>query len=312
MPDRVSDLLVVGLGYTGRAIAAEAARAGLAVTVTTRGDVVMPGVEVIAFERAAARLATIDALVVTAPPADTGDPVLARFGDALRHAGRLRWIGYLSSTGVYGDRGGGLVDEETVPAPASDRARRRRETERAWEALASPGCRAVDLLRLAGIYGPGRSVLDDLRAGTSRPIRAPGHAFGRIHLDDIAQGTLAALRTADAARQAVRVLNFSDTLPAPSADVIREGASLLGLPPPPERSLDEAWPTMSPMARSFWSDNRRVASERTVAMLGRPWRHPTYREGLRAILAAERRSVERGSVEQGEQGPAEQREIPRP
>ena len=307
MPHRVSDLMVVGLGYTGRAIAAAAMRAGLAVTATSRGDAACPGLDVIAFARAAERLATVDALVVTAPPGDAGDPVLARFGDALRRADRLGWIGYLSSTGVYGDRNGGVVDEETVPAPSSARARRRRDAERAWEAQAVHGRRAVDLIRLAGIYGPGRSVLDDLRAGTSRPIRAPDHAFGRIHLDDIADGTLAALRTADAAERPVRVLNFADLLPAPSADVIGEGARLLGLPPPPEQTLEEAWPTMSPMARSFWSDNRRVASGRTVETLGRAWRYPTYREGLRAILAVER--SEPGVVRQGERSVVEQRSI---
>ncbi len=294
------ELLVVGRGYTGRAIAEEASRTGWAVTVTSRDPEGSDGADgaVIAFERLGDALRSATHLVVTAPPGEAGDPVLDRFGGEIERAARLRWVGYLSSTGVYGDHGGGLVDEATEPVPSSPRARRRRAAERAWERVARPGRLAVDLIRLAGIYGPGRSVLDELRAGSARPIRAPDHAFGRIHRDDIAEGTLAALATAAAASPA-RVLNFNDALPAPSADVIREAARLLGLPPPPERSLDEAWPSMSPMARSFWSDNRRVSSTRTVAALRRPWRYPTYREGLRAILDAEQR----------EQHAAEQRDV---
>ena len=283
------ELLVVGLGYTGEAIARAAAAGGIGVTATSRAPgraaPVGAGVEVIAFDAVADAIPRARNLVMTAPPGEDGDPLLARAGAALEAAEGLRWIGYLSSTGVYGDRGGGTVDEATDVAPRSPRAQRRRAAERQWEALARSGRRAVDLVRLAGIYGPGRSVLDDLRAGTARPIRAPGHAFGRIHRDDIAEGVLAAMLTADP-EHPLRVLNFNDDEPAESADVIAEGARLLGLPSPPERSLEEAWPTMSPMARSFWSDNRRVASRRTVERLGRPWRHPTFREGLRAILAA--------------------------
>ncbi len=279
----MSRLVVVGFGYSGRAIFEAAQTRGLDVVATTRDESrLRPGL--VAFDEAAEAIADATALVVTAPPGERGDPVLARHGEAIEAAPALRWIGYLSTTGVYGDRGGAWVDETTAPDPTSARARRRIQAEAAWSALAS-GRRAVDLIRLAGIYGPGRSVLDDLRDGNARPIRAAGHAFGRIHRDDIAEGTLAAIATS-APLDGPRVLNFSDDEPAESADVIGFAAGLLGLPPPPEQTLEAAWQTMSPMAQSFWSDNRRVRSEITQAALHRRWRYATYREGLRAIVAS--------------------------
>ena len=277
-------LLIFGFGYSGRAIG-EAARAlGWEVAATTRDA--SPGrspIKLIPFDAADGAIAAATHLVATAPPGDDGDPVLVRHADAIARAPDLRWIGYLSTTGIYGDRGGGWVDETTEADAASPRAARRIGAEAAWSAL---GAGAVDLIRLAGIYGPGRSVLDDVRAGTARPIRAPGHAFGRIHRDDIAGGTIAAIATA-VPGTSPRVLNFSDDEPAESADVIAHAAALLGLPPPAERTLEEAWPTMSAMARSFWSDNRRVRSVLTQQRLERRWHHPTYREGLAAIVASE-------------------------
>lgn len=285
-------LLIFGLGYTGRFVARAAIRRGLPVAITTRtpGSArdVPPGADLVAFDAAGEAIARATHLVVTAAPGEGGDPVLAAWGDAIARAPHLAWIGYFSTTGVYGDRQGGWVDETTAPDPASPRARRRIDAEAAWSSFADgPRRVAVDLIRLAGIYGPGRSVFDDLREGGARPIRAPGHAFGRIHAVDIAEGTLAALDTADPDRARVRVLNFTDDLPAASADVIAEAADLLRIPRPAERTLEEAWPTMSPMARSFWSDNRRVSSRETQAVLGRPWHHPDYRSGLRAVLGEE-------------------------
>ena len=280
-------LLIFGAGYSGRAIAQAASAAGLSVTATSREPSRRRSstLDLIDFADAAQAIAQATHIVATAPPGETGDPVLARYQDELARADALRWIGYLSTTGVYGDRAGALVDETTPPDPTSTRARRRIAAEAAWSSLATPK-RAVDLIRLAGIYGPGRSVLDDVAQGRARPIRAPGHAFGRIHQTDIAEGTLAAINTADPAASP-RVLNFTDDEPAESADVIAYAADLLGVARPVERTLDEAWPGMSPMARSFWSDNRRVGSEITRRALRRPWRYPTYREGLRAIMASQ-------------------------
>ena len=156
--------------------------------------------------------------------------------------------------------------------------------EAAWSAAAQV---SVDLFRLGGIYGPGRSALDDLRAGGARRIVKPGHAFGRIHRDDIALAVLAAMR--QDREPGARVLNLVDDVPEETARVLEEAARLLGVPPPPAVPFAEAWETMSPMARGFWSENRKVSSRQTQAMLGISWRHPDYREGLRAILAEEGR-----------------------
>ena len=224
-------------------------------------------------------------LVATAAPGDAGDPVLARQAAAIAAAPCLRWVGYMSTTGVYGDRGGGWVDEATEPAPSSERGRRRVAAEQAWAAV-RPDV-AVDVLRLAGIYGPGRSVFDDLRAGRARRVAKPGHAFGRIHRDDIAGALLAAM--VQDRPPGLRVLNGADDEPAASADVIAEAARLLGLPPPPLVPFADVEAGMSPMARSFWADDRKVRSAKTQEWLGRRWLYPTYREGLRAILAAEDR-----------------------
>jgi nucleoside-diphosphate-sugar epimerase len=152
----------------------------------------------------------------------------------------------------------------------------------AWAGLG--GRCAVDIFRLAGIYGPGRSALDDVRSGRARRVIKPDHAFGRIHRDDIAAAVLAAMGHV---APGVRVFNLSDDLPAASADVIAEAADLLGMPRPPEVAFADAWAAMSPMARSFWAENRRVRAERTKAVLGIAWRYPTYREGLRAVLHEE-------------------------
>ncbi|MFC7608453.1 Rossmann-fold NAD(P)-binding domain-containing protein [Teichococcus aestuarii] len=190
-------MLVLGLGYAGSAIAAAAEAAGLAVSGTRRapraGEPAPPGVAVIRFDAAGPAIAAATHLVVTAAPEDgAGDPVLAAHAPALAAATRLRWVGYLSTTGVYGDRQGGWVAETTPPAPAQERSLRRLAAERAWwAALAGRGV-ALDIFRTAGIYGPGRSALDELRAGRARRVDKPDHLFSRIHRDDIAAAVLAA------------------------------------------------------------------------------------------------------------------------
>jgi nucleoside-diphosphate-sugar epimerase len=265
MADRT--LVVFGPGYCGAAIAEAARRAGYTVATVGRGGT--------------AALSDATHVVSTVAPDEAGDPVLMRFGDAIAAASALRWIGYLSTTGVYGDRGGGWVDETTEPAPGSDRSRRRLAAERAWTRAADG--RAIDIFRLAGIYGPGRSAFDDLRAGRARRIDKPGHSFGRIHRDDIVAAVLAAMAQERAG--GTRILNLADDEPAESEAVIAEAARLLGQEPPPLVPFDAAWATMSPMARSFWAEDRKVSSAATKAALGIAWRYPSYREGLRAILA---------------------------
>lgn len=266
-------LLIIGQGYSGGEIAHRARAAGMRVLTTTRRT---PGEGQIAFSEAGAALAQATHLVMTAPPDEAGDPFLLAHGRALPDT--LRWAGYLSTTGVYGDREGGVVDEATAPAPGQPRGIRRLGAEGAWRAAAE-GRFALDLMRVAGIYGPGRSVLDELRAGQGRRVIKPGHAFGRIHVEDIARAVLAAIaRPPDGAR----VLNLTDDEPAPSADVVEYGAQLLGLPAPPAIDFADAAPRMSPMGLSFWQENRRVANAATKAALRLEWRYPSYRQGLRA------------------------------
>ncbi len=265
-------VLVFGPGYVGSAVTQAASAGGYVAGTATRSSDAAPAI--------------VEAthLLSTAPPDQDGDPVLLRYGAEIAAAPRLRWIGYLSSTGVYGDRGGGWVDEDSEPAPMSQRAQRRLATEAAWGRLADR--RAVDLFRLAGIYGPGRSAFEDLRAGTARRVIRPGHAFGRIHRDDIVRAVLAAMRQQRGA--GTRVLNLADDEPAESAAVVEEAARLLGVAPPAAVAFERALESMSPMARSFWAENRRVSGRRTQQALGLRWMYPSYREGLRAILAEER------------------------
>ncbi len=287
MKNATPHLVVCGLGYTGTAIAAAARAAGFAVVGTARapaGRRGPDGVAIIGFDDAGPAIAAASHLLVTAGPETTGDPVLARHREAIGAGSGLRWIGYLSTTGVYGDRGGGWVDEDSPPAPASARTQRRIDAEALWAGFSSG--RAVDIFRVGGIYGPGRSVLDDVRAGIARRTIKPGHAFGRIHRTDIARAVLAAMMQDKA--PGIRILNLVDDEPAESAAVIEAAARLLGVDPPEAILFAQAWERMSPMARSFWSENRRVASAKTRAMLGIEWLYPSYREGLPAILAEER------------------------
>ncbi len=280
-------LLVFGRGYSGTAVAREALGRGVRVSATSRepGRLEVPaGMEVVRFGLALPAGVT-HVLATAAPeggaPGEEGDPVLAVYGRALAESAALRWAGYLSTTGVYGDRGGGWVDEGTAVAPGNARSVRRLAAEQAWGAWA--GRAAVDLFRVAGIYGPSRSALDEVRAGRVLRVLKPGHAFGRIHRDDIAGAVLAAAMQARPA--GVRVLHLADDEPAESAAVIEEAARLLGVPVPAAVDYAEAESGMSAMARSFWAENRRVASARTQDLLGYRWRYPSFREGLRAILA---------------------------
>jgi nucleoside-diphosphate-sugar epimerase len=273
-------LLIFGLGYSGLAIAQAAEAAGFSVTGTTRAGLDRS----IRFDDAEAAIQSATHLLTTAAPDAAGDPVLARYASAIAAAPALRWVGYLSSTVGYGDQGGGWVDEDTQAAPSQPRGQRRLDAETAWTRAAAR-C-AIDIFRLAGIYGPSRSAFDDLRAGRARRMVKPGHLFGRIHRDDIARAVAAAMQQDRSAGS--RILNLADDEPSESAAVVTEAASLLGIAPPPEVAFAAALPAMSPMARSFWAENRKVAAAKTKAALGIAWRYPTYREGLRAILVEQR------------------------
>jgi len=237
-----------------------------------------------------------------------GDPVLALYHDMLSASTDLRWIGYLSSTNVYGDHGGNWVDEDTPTAPTLDRGRRRVVAEAQWLELGrtiqqnvGPDLSiSVDIFRLAGIYGPGRSAIDSLKAGTARRVIKPGHVFSRIHVDDIAAVLWAAMTRAASAEDQMRdlgghdqlcvqgrglggaIYNLADRLPAPPQDVISHAAALLGVDPP--AAIDFADAEMSPMARSFYAESKRVRATRIHDRLGVGLAYPTYREGLKAIM----------------------------
>lgn len=227
-------------------------------------------------------LTEVTHLLLSIPPDAGGDPVLQRCARDLEEAAPgLRWIGYLSTTGVYGDHAGGWVDETTPVAPSSERSRRRAQAEQDWLDFGRRHAVPTQIFRLAGIYGPGRSVLEDVRAGRAQIIERPGHLFSRIHVEDIATVVVAGMSRPEAGP----IFNVCDDEPAASADVVRFACGLLGVPPPTAVPFEQA--SLSPMAQSFWADHKRVRNDRMKQQLGVSLRFPTYREGLRAILEAE-------------------------
>ena len=286
---RTIDLLILGCGYSGRAIGERLSLAGARVRGSTRSvdrfdDLRTRGIEPVIFdgeapsEAVAAALADATHLIVSIAPGRAGDPALALHGQAIKDAPKLEWIGYLSTVGVYGDHDGAWVDEDTVPKPVSQRSRERVEAENLWMTLAIERTIPITVMRLSGIYGPGRSPLDAVREGRARRLVKPGQVFNRIHVDDIAGAAELAVRARSNA-----VLNVTDDEPAPPQDVVAFAAELLGVEPPPEQDFDTA--DLSPMARSFYGETKRVSNARLKAM-GYELRHPTYREGLRAVLEA--------------------------
>jgi len=223
-----------------------------------------------------------DALLVSAPPDENGDPVLRVLTDELINAADLRSIVYLSTIGVYGDCGGAWVDESTEAKPGSVRGRARLAAEQAWQQLGKRRGATVAILRLAGIYGPGQNALLQVASGKARRIVKPGQTFNHIHVSDIAQAIDAAFT-----RGTTGVFNVADDEPSPPAGPIMFAAQLLGVAPPPEVSFERAAATMSPMALSFWQECRRVRNDALKRTLGVRLLYPTYREGLRALLAAQ-------------------------
>lgn len=280
-------LLTLGHGYAAAALAASLGP-DWRLLGTVRSDqksveLRESGVEALLWDDDAAVQEAIRAathIVVSIPPDEDGDPALLRHEGPLKAAPRLEWIAYLSTTGVYGDRQGGWVDETSDLAPVNARSARRVAAERAWIRTGLP----VHIFRLAGIYGPGRSALDRMRQGRAQRIVKPGQVFSRIHRDDIAQ-TLRASMEHPAPGTAY---NLADDAPAPPQDVIAYAADLLGLPCPPEIPFDEA--ELSTMARSFFGESKRVSNARIKNRLGVVLRYPDYQSGLKAILAAENRS----------------------
>lgn len=220
-------------------------------------------------------------LVISTPPGDDGDPAFLMHAHEILQLPALQWIGYLSTTGVYGDRDGEWVDETSEIRPSSQRGSRRAKAEEQWFSLMEGRDVPVQVFRLAGIYGPGRSALDSIRAGVARRIDKPGHAFSRIHVEDIVQVLMASMAKPDGGA----AYNVCDDLAAPSHEVIAHACELLGRPVPPLIPFGEA--DMSPMARSFYGDNKRVKNERIKADLGVDLKYKNYIDGLKACMEAE-------------------------
>jgi nucleoside-diphosphate-sugar epimerase len=227
-----------------------------------------------------AAIAAADYALVSIPPDGNGDPVLAVCGGALAAQRHLCSVVYLSTVGVYGDHDGAWVDEQTPPAPTSERSRWRIAAEKAWQAFGTRHGIPVAVLRLAGIYGPGQNPLVALARGKARRVAKPDQVFNRIHVGDIAQAIEAAF-----ARRASGVFNIADDEPSPHSDPIVFAAELMGRAPPPEIPFAQAAPSMSEMALSFWQECRRVRNSKLKRDLGVTLRYPTYREGLQALFA---------------------------
>jgi nucleoside-diphosphate-sugar epimerase len=218
-------------------------------------------------------------IVTSVPPDAEGDPVLRQLQPALEHAApRLKWVAYLSTTGVYGDHAGGWVDETTPLTANTERGQRRVDAEAAWLSLFASHDLPVHLFRLAGIYGPGRNTLQSLRDGTAKRVIREGQVFSRIHVADIAGILEASINHPHPGR----AYNVADDEPCPPQDVITYGAELLGLAPPPAVPFETA--ELSPMARSFFMDSKRVSNERVKLELGYKFQFPNYRVGLQGLI----------------------------
>jgi len=278
----MNTLLSIGHGYSAEALARRLLARGWTVIGTTRNPakaarMAAAGVEPLVLPASLApALARATHVLTSVAPDGGGDPILRDHAGELR-AARPAWVGYLSTTAVYGDHAGGWVDEDTPLTPATARGRARVEAEAGWAALGLP----LHIFRLAGIYGPGRGPFEKVRDGTARRIIKAGQVFSRIHVDDIAQVLEASI---DRPRPGA-VYNVCDDDPAPPEDVIGHAAELLGLPLPPAVPYDEA--EMTPMARSFYAESKRVRNDRMKDELGVTPRYPTYREGLASLLALE-------------------------
>jgi nucleoside-diphosphate-sugar epimerase len=278
-------LFCFGYGYSAEALARKLSPrvAEVAGTLTSPKETVEAGAVLAPYKgdgpaaEVRSLLAGTTHILISIPPDLEGDAVLRDFADAIATLPDLAWVGYLSTVGVYGDARGAWVDEETSLRPLTERSLRRAEAERAWLDFGAGTGLRVEVFRLSGIYGPGRSVIDNLRAGTARRIVKPGQVFNRIHVDDIAR-VLAAAIDKDTGH---RVFNVSDDEPAPPEDVVAYAAELLGLPVPEAVAFEAA--DLSGVAASFWSECKRVKNDRVRRSLDVELLYPTYREGLRAL-----------------------------
>jgi len=282
-------LLVFGHGYSAASLSPLLLADGWRVIGTTRSDarsasMAARGVEARNWPGAdmSADLREASHILLSAAPSETGDPVFTALGSAIAaEAKHLEWVGYLSTTAVYGDHGGGWVDETTPLTPATRRGQFRVAAEAAWQDLAAETGLPLHIFRLAGIYGPGRGPFAKVRAGTARRIIKPGQVFSRIHVEDIATILAASIHRPNPGA----IYNLCDDEAAPPEDVIALAAEMLGLPLPEAVAYDAA--EMTPMARSFYAESKRVRNDRIKDELGVSLRYPTYRDGLAALLRSE-------------------------
>ena len=284
-------LLVFGLGYSARVLVDRLRPAGWTVRATARSAVKVEalqaeGIDGFLFDGTAPitdRAGVFDGvshLLLSVPPGAGGDPVLVHHGgDIAARAGDIAWAGYLSTTGVYGDRAGGWVDETSELIPATERGQRRVEAEAGWCRLWRESGLPIHLFRLAGIYGPGRNALETVRAGNARRVVKEGQVFSRTHVADIAT----VLEASIAQPHPGAAYNVCDDDPAPPQEVVTHACELLGIAPPPEIPFDDA--EMSEMGRSFYAESKRVSNRRIKEELGAKLVYPDYRAGLAALLA---------------------------
>lgn len=280
-------LFCFGFGYSAQALARRLSARAQHIVGTHTGPHAAPGrgTTLLTYRgdspsaAVRAQLAGTTHVLVSIPPDLEGDIVLRQHGIDLAALPELEWIGYLSTVGVYGDAKGAWVDETSPLRPTSERSLRRIQAEQAWLGFARETGKRVEIFRLSGIYGPGRSVIDSLRAGTAKRIVKPGQVFNRIHVDDIARVVTHAIDTPTASR----IYNVTDDEPTPPEDVLVYAAELLGIAPPPATPFEAAG--LSPMAASFWAECKRVRNARMHQDLGADLLYPSYREGLRGILA---------------------------
>jgi nucleoside-diphosphate-sugar epimerase len=277
-------LFCFGFGYTATVLAERLSDLGGVSVAGTRTRV--EGGEPVALaafqgdsrsETAARLLEGATHVLVSIPPDLEGCPALRLHGGDLAQLGSLAWVGYLSTVGVYGDAAGAWVDETSPVRPTSERALRRFQAEQGWVAFGRAHGVRVEVFRLPGIYGPGRSVIDSLRAGTAKRVVKPGQVFNRVHVVDIARALEAAMETPSE----FDLYNVTDDEPAPPQDVVAYAAELLGMAAPPEIAFEAS--SLSPMAASFYSENKRVRNERLKRALAFTLKYPSYREGLLAI-----------------------------
>ncbi|HET6388507.1 SDR family oxidoreductase [Hyphomicrobium sp.] len=284
----MSRLFCFGLGYCAGALSRRLIPQGWTVAGTTaHADKVerlaSEGVEPFFFDGTGALHDVAEAMqgathvLLSIPPDAQGDPALRHYGDAIAATPSIRWIGYFSTVGVYGDAAGNWVDETSATQPGTERGQRRLQAENGWSDFARKAGKTLVIYRLPGIYGPGRSAIDQLKAGTARRIFKPGQLTNRVHVEDIATAVEASLDHP----AGVHIFNVTDDLPAPPQDVIAYGAELLGVPCPPATDPSDA--DLSPTARSFYIENKKVSNARMKSELGVKLAYPTYIEGLKSI-----------------------------